>query len=1238
MKKQILVIMLLLFNSLIVFIPVDIVRGDPNPSGGNIVGDTVWWENNYANLSVYPHTSTNIVRQKQWANLTWLASDNVIDIAFRFNDSLSYGKIWRWTGSTWSEVSMSHIEYGGKHYYYYIGFNVIKDTIYRFRWEYDVIANTNGKWWFFVKFNEHTIQQALDNNWYIALDPWWDSDWQKRVDVVIDKDYINGDLIDFPVLVNISADISQYCNNGDSIRFVNSGNDTEYAFEFNENFDGSTYNLIWVNVSFISSTIDTYFNMYFSNIYVSSNENPSGLWEINYTSVYHMGNAGSTITDSTSNSYDATSYNTVSQYDDVVYGLCQDFSTDGYIETDDAFFDLTDTTFSWSWWVYADNDIANYGQLATNSHHVHEDDASDYRGYIAAGSVLLYFDMDNGTNGWSTVVNDSTYLNEWHYIVFQRNGNDIYLFIDGMQRDTDTTTWTGSGTTKINMGRYYNDGWYAYLDGKLNEIRLSSSARSDAWINASYYTMTQTAGMITVSSIINRSLLVHTNETTNITETTATLNGYILSSDELNGNYDCGFWYGLNDPPTSSDTNVSSGSYPEDTEFDKDIIGLVEGTRYYVKAYISNSTFNDSDDVVRSFYTRPKSPTSLSVSIVDSDVNLVWTRETASSIAKSVVVKKNDSYPNDWSDSWGTLVYNDTDSSFIDASGYGTHWYYRVWNYIENFSVSYTEDNIMLPPLPPTDVNTNVLSNNTFDIIWTKGNGANTTVVRRKLNSYPSSITDGTQIYNDTGTQINIQDITDYYYYSLWSYANTTYSSSVNISVGGLVVSCFDEETNESLWFDVFISNQDGSQSYESLNNTNPLILNISQLPTGDDIKIVIGAASNYSEKSEISYWGVDENYTITYIVLSQVPDSKSSTNVTCINESDNAHSYPPFTLDGDLITILPDDADDFTKIFVNYTHEEYSSRLYYRDIDVSSFSFLNAYLPPTEDKQLYLLEVIDEADNTVQDAHIEVKRSVNGTYVIVSRLLTDANGQADINLISDRDYIFIISKDGYVTENASWTPGTLIFTHTFRIIWEVIPFEPDAFGDIISFYGTLYENNTMRVTFYDLDNGMSDSHFIVYEDYNNTLTYMGEYNGTTSNDIVFWINVTNATRLHVIVLYMNHSTLGEVVDYRIVVYPVHVDREGGTWLENLIVGVVGDFDYGYVLTLIWVLPCVLLVAGLGAIGHPGVGCLGAGLYSIWITWNITLPEEAKILTFASIAIVTGFITLVLVKGKKVIH
>lgn len=661
----------------------------------------------------------------------------------------------------------------------------------------------------------------------------------------------------------------------------------------------------------------------------------------------------------------------------------------------------------------------------------------------------------------------------------------------------------------------------------------------------------------------------------------------------------------------------------------------------YINESGSPSLFQFSSSSNNSNILSPTRPTDLTVTDYnDTKINLSWTKGDND----TTITRKIGSYPIHSND--GTSVYNGSLETHADTGlTPHTYYFYRAWNWngTDN-STGYTNVSHWTAPQPPQNVTTEttVTGGVTMDLIitWDNGTGANRSVVRRSYTSQPILPTDGTEIYNSTLNTTTDSDIILSAFYTVFSYNTTTglFSPGAIVTWYVVYINCYDEETNESLYFDVFISNQDGSQTYESRNNTNPHYLNTSTLPTGDDVKIIVSAASNYSDKSEVSYWGVDENYTITYIVLSQTADSKSSTNVTCINESNDHHSYPPFTLDGDIITILPDNADDFTKIFVNYTHEEYSNRLYYRDIEEIGFFILNAYLPPTEDKQLYLLQVIDEADNTVQDAYIEVERSVNGTYVIISRLLTDANGQADINLISDRDYIFIISKEGYVTENASWTPGTEIFTHTFKIIWEVIPFEPDTFGDIINFYGTLYENNTMRVTFYDLKNEMINSHFTIYENYNGTLTYMGEYNGTTSNDIIFWINVTNATRLHIIVLYMNHSTLREVIDYRIFVYPVHVDREGGTWLENLIIDVVGEFAYGYVLTCLWVFPCVILVAGLGAIGHPGTGILGAGLYSIWLTWNITLPEEAKILTFASIAIVTGFITLVLVKGKKVIH
>jgi len=67
------------------------------PSGGIIENDTVYWENQYARLEVTPHTSTGLIRQTQYANLTWKWADMDVDIAFRFDESLTGSKdIWCW--------------------------------------------------------------------------------------------------------------------------------------------------------------------------------------------------------------------------------------------------------------------------------------------------------------------------------------------------------------------------------------------------------------------------------------------------------------------------------------------------------------------------------------------------------------------------------------------------------------------------------------------------------------------------------------------------------------------------------------------------------------------------------------------------------------------------------------------------------------------------------------------------------------------------------------------------------------------------------------------------------------------------------------------------------------------------------------------------------------------------------------------------------------------------------------
>lgn len=76
---------------------------------------------------------------------------------------------------------------------------------------------------------------------------------------------------------------------------------------------------------------------------------------------------------------------------------------------------------------------------------------------------------------------------------------------------------------------------------------------------------------------------------------------------------------------------------------------------------------------------------------------------------------------------------------------------------------------------PPTLFSLSLTVDADVTISWTKGQNADTTLIRRKPDSYPTSITDGTEVYNSTGILYIDGDVTigNTYYYRAWSFNNT---------------------------------------------------------------------------------------------------------------------------------------------------------------------------------------------------------------------------------------------------------------------------------------------------------------------------------------------------------------------------------------------------------------------------------------------------------------------------------
>jgi len=101
----------------------------------------------------------------------------------------------------------------------------------------------------------------------------------------------------------------------------------------------------------------------------------------------------------------------------------------------------------------------------------------------------------------------------------------------------------------------------------------------------------------------------------------------------------------------------------------------------------------------------------------------------------------------------------------------GTLYYYRAKTILD--LTTYGEDkSFITKPNPPTELSAIVQSDNQIDISWTKGSGAEKTMVRRKVGSYPTSVTDGDEAYFDTSDSFSDNSLIDdtHYYYRAWSY------------------------------------------------------------------------------------------------------------------------------------------------------------------------------------------------------------------------------------------------------------------------------------------------------------------------------------------------------------------------------------------------------------------------------------------------------------------------------------
>jgi len=161
--------------------------------------------------------------------------------------------------------------------------------------------------------------------------------------------------------------------------------------------------------------------------------------------------------------------------------------------------------------------------------------------------------------------------------------------------------------------------------------------------------------------------------------------------------------------------------------------------------------------------------------------------------------------PYDYSTPWSTenKTSGETFSAALSSLDEGTVYYYRAQARNNAGTSSGSELTFLTKPLEPTGFTATTASSSQINLSWTKGTGAQRTLIMRKEGSYPQNITDGDQVYFDSGESTSDSGLmpSKTYFYSAWSevtgstqysdapaQSNATTSSGQPTVIGGLVL------------------------------------------------------------------------------------------------------------------------------------------------------------------------------------------------------------------------------------------------------------------------------------------------------------------------------------------------------------------------------------------------------------------------------------------------------------------
>jgi hypothetical protein len=336
-----------------------------------------------------------------------------------------------------------------------------------------------------VTANFATISSPSQSGWYGV-----GGTWSSRKPLTINHTQVSGSsaITGFPVLISLTdANLKAAAKtDGSDILFTAADGLTKLNHQI-EQYNSATGQLTaWVNVPSISPASDTTIFVYYGNPSASTQQNAAGVWDINFKGIWHFApGTALNLSDSSLGGNNGVAVSSPTAASGKVGGAVHLSGSGQAVNVGHNSTLNVGNSFTVEAWVNPASLSSRFGLFTT-------------RNINGAGSWQVEIGNDGNGNGGVALTGPSTYIGDtssgllavgsWAHVVVSKNGagDTAAIYVNGKPvslvrhttysaLDNTSNKFIGEGTTG---GQFFN--------GTIDEVRLSNTVRTPAWIATEY--------------------------------------------------------------------------------------------------------------------------------------------------------------------------------------------------------------------------------------------------------------------------------------------------------------------------------------------------------------------------------------------------------------------------------------------------------------------------------------------------------------------------------------------------------------------------------------------------------------------------------------------------------------------------------------------------------------------------------------------------------------------------------